>query len=735
MAPFSPAAWGIPVVQSTIDRVTQFPNPAVDFRVFNKETGNIERWDGTIWVVDLVGGGSVPVTDGATDLAVQLQAIINATPLAGTLTVPPSDKVYVIGTALSVPRSMTIDLTGVTLQVKASAVMTEMLTITDVDRVFVVGGTFDCNNVARTGPHAKASTRSPDTFECRGTRVINAASGAATDHGGFMVDSSDSGATKRYQNVKLTGCRARTFGTFTLGALIAYADYVTLIDWAADTIGFHGFEFIGCTQVKGDVLRGKNCAGSGAAIGDHSQHFEMTNIIVENCSGDGAITVENTCSYGKVMHFRALDCAKPGLNLSFGTAGTAPNDTVRGVEIAHGTLVARTPLAITSITKAANAVVTTAIPHRFNWINHLVSFMGVVGMTEINGLSGTVTVIDATHFSVDINSSAFSTYTSGGVVGIYQPGVNAFITSPSLGTNIRFNDIDVDSFNRVIDMRYMSGSSARDLRGTNLQGPSTYVALFQEIQRSHLRDITCADSQCTHANGAFQFTSLGSVHCDDVHAAGLYAFLCQLPDNVTYTPLCYVEGTGTVYFDHLRTQGAMNYVSTPAGASPGIALRGGMGQVNGAQIGGAGLPRVTQQSGNWAGQNDFTVIDGRKVAARTSAPVTGDVVPDWTLGDAIINKAPAVASPKGWRTTVNGTLKTALVAITGSITTGTKALTVSSASTLAVGNYITIAGVTGTKQIAAIAGTAVTLNSTADATVTGAAVQYATPTFVSEGNL
>src|SRR6266545_3481501 len=48
----------IPVVQSTADRGNRFANPATDQRVFNKGTGNTERWTGAAWVVDSGGAQS-----------------------------------------------------------------------------------------------------------------------------------------------------------------------------------------------------------------------------------------------------------------------------------------------------------------------------------------------------------------------------------------------------------------------------------------------------------------------------------------------------------------------------------------------------------------------------------------------------------------------------------------------------------------------------------------------------
>jgi hypothetical protein len=81
---------GIPTVQSATARGVLFAVPALDQRVFNKATGNIERWDGTQWFTDFgsglsVGLGVVNVQaapffakgDGVTDDSAAIQAALN----------------------------------------------------------------------------------------------------------------------------------------------------------------------------------------------------------------------------------------------------------------------------------------------------------------------------------------------------------------------------------------------------------------------------------------------------------------------------------------------------------------------------------------------------------------------------------------------------------------------------------------------------------------------------------
>lgn len=67
---------------------------------------------------------------------------------------------------------------------------------------------------------------------------------------------------------------------------------------------------------------------------------------------------------------------------------------------------------ITSITKATAAVITTST-HTFE-VGESVHIYGVLGMTQINGQRATILSKTTTTITVDLNTLAFSTYTSGG---------------------------------------------------------------------------------------------------------------------------------------------------------------------------------------------------------------------------------------------------------------------------------------------------------------------------------
>lgn len=80
------------------------------------------------------------------------------------------------------------------------------------------------------------------------------------------------------------------------------------------------------------------------------------------------------------------------------------------------------------ITKAANAIITVK-EFQSMLPGDQVTFAGVTGMTQINGLTGTiVSVISAVQFSVNIDSTGFSTYTGSGTVTPVTPRDIKYVT-------------------------------------------------------------------------------------------------------------------------------------------------------------------------------------------------------------------------------------------------------------------------------------------------------------------
>lgn len=101
------------------------------------------------------------------------------------------------------------------------------------------------------------------------------------------------------------------------------------------------------------------------------------------------------------------------------------------------TFAADKTIAITAITKAASAVLTVGANSFI--VGESVQISGVVGMTQINGMRALITARDTTTITVAINSTAFSTYTSGGVVHTRPQAGESVTAGFEFDFPVRFN--------------------------------------------------------------------------------------------------------------------------------------------------------------------------------------------------------------------------------------------------------------------------------------------------------
>ena len=72
-------------------------------------------------------------------------------------------------------------------------------------------------------------------------------------------------------------------------------------------------------------------------------------------------------------------------------------------------------MSVSNITKANPGVVTTVLNHGLT-TGETAELSGVVGMTSVNGVPYTITVVDEKNFSIGVDTSSYSSYVSGGVV-------------------------------------------------------------------------------------------------------------------------------------------------------------------------------------------------------------------------------------------------------------------------------------------------------------------------------
>lgn len=159
------------------------------------------------------------------------------------------------------------------------------------------------------------------------------------------------------------------------------------------------------------------------------------------------------------------------------TNGITPYQTPLGSEFVPLTglpaAATNTSLTITGISKAANASITAT--HAFTSADigvTTVTFHNIVGMTQMNTLSGVIqSVTSTTSFTVNINSTNFTTYVSGGVANIITgvppttttgfqvyntPLLNVGFIGLTLGTSVMVNTGNVWEYLALLDAPFTS---------------------------------------------------------------------------------------------------------------------------------------------------------------------------------------------------------------------------------------------------------------------------------------
>jgi hypothetical protein len=149
-------------------------------------------------------------------------------------------------------------------------------------------------------------------------------------------------------------------------------------------------------------------------LGFNPSYFKMQNKtkITANTNGVQEIEFWDDMVNGSA-YLWTMTAGAPVLTYT-ATNGVTPFSTT------DASLYTSTNLTITGISKAANASITATHAFTANDVGvTVVTFHGVVGMIQINTLSGIVqSVTSTTSFTVNINSTNFTTYTSGGIANI-----------------------------------------------------------------------------------------------------------------------------------------------------------------------------------------------------------------------------------------------------------------------------------------------------------------------------
>jgi hypothetical protein len=166
---------------------------------------------------------------------------------------------------------------------------------------------------------------------------------------------------------------------------------------------------------KGTLTVGTGGVAQNLALGFIPSYFRMVNKTIQS-SGTvtGVTNVEWWDDMPNASSYITTSTTGSGVLSYISTNGITPYQT------ADSALYPTTNLTITGISKAAQAVITAT--HAFtakDWGVTTVTFHNVVGMTQINTLSGVVqSSTSTTSFVVNINTTGFTTYGSGGIANI-----------------------------------------------------------------------------------------------------------------------------------------------------------------------------------------------------------------------------------------------------------------------------------------------------------------------------
>jgi hypothetical protein len=224
---------------------------------------------------------------------------------------------------------------------------------------------------------------------------------------------------------------------------------------------------------KGTLTVGTGGVAQNLNLGFIPSYFRMVNKTIQT-SGTvtGVTNVEWWNDMANASAYITTSTTGSGVLSYISTNGITPYQTPLGTEFVPLTglpaAAVNTNLTITAISKAANASITAT--HAFTAADigvTTVTFHNVVGMTQINTLSGVIqSVTSTTSFTVNINSTNFTTYVSGGIANVITgvppttqfsfqventPLYNVSFLGLTLGTTLMVNTSDVWQYLALLD--------------------------------------------------------------------------------------------------------------------------------------------------------------------------------------------------------------------------------------------------------------------------------------------
>jgi uncharacterized protein (TIGR02217 family) len=129
------------------------------------------------------------------------------------------------------------------------------------------------------------------------------------------------------------------------------------------------------------------------------------------------------------------------------TVGGAPGNISTNVNTGIITFVADVTKSITAITKANPGKITTSASHTYT-NGQLIYLSGIGGMVKLNGVVATITNVDADEFTIGIDTTNYTTYTSGGTANKYPQPADALTWAGQFDVPCRF---DIDEMRPSVD--------------------------------------------------------------------------------------------------------------------------------------------------------------------------------------------------------------------------------------------------------------------------------------------
>lgn len=160
-------------------------------------------------------------------------------------------------------------------------------------------------------------------------------------------------------------------------------------------------------------------ARAGKSRGFRFRDLQDWKVTDEPIITDGSPTIQLTRTYTSGAVTAVRNILKPVAGTIIIKVGGTPVggtsvDTTTGIV----TIPQQSTVNISTITNANPGQVTTSVAHGLTTGN-AVYITGVVGMTEVNNLAFTITVVDPTNFTIGVNTTNYTPYSSGGAAKTY----------------------------------------------------------------------------------------------------------------------------------------------------------------------------------------------------------------------------------------------------------------------------------------------------------------------------